>query len=63
MPPQSLYHSLSNDTIESLLEPLDSLGTVDAVAGADDALCAAATGNSLARSGHAAVKVHAVDTD
>jgi hypothetical protein len=33
------------------------------VAGTDAALCSAAAGDALTRSGHAAVEVHAVDTD
>ena len=38
---------LSDDTLESVLEPLDGLGLVDAVRGTDSGLCAAATGDTL----------------
>jgi hypothetical protein len=54
---------LSDDAVESLLEPLDSLVTVDAVMGAQSALASATAGNTLTGAGHAAVEVHAVDTD
>lgn len=56
-------YDLSDDAIEALLEPFDRLVTVDAVASADSALAAAATGDALAGTGHAAVEVHTVDTD
>ena len=55
--------SLSDDSIEPLLEPLDSLVARDAVAGTDSALASTAAGDTLTRSGHAGVEVHAVDTD
>ena len=62
--PLKIAHiDLSDDTVEPLLEPLDGLVTVDAVAGADRALAAAAAGDALTGTGHAAVEVHAVDTD
>jgi hypothetical protein len=54
---------LSDNAIEALLEPLDGLVALDAVAGANAGLCAATTGDALTRAGHAAVEVHAVDTD
>jgi hypothetical protein len=54
---------LSDDAIEALLEPLDGLVTLDAVAGTDGGLCAAAASDTLTGAGHAAVEVHAVDTD
>lgn len=54
---------LSDDAIEALLEPLDGLLTLDAVAGTDSALASSAAGDALTRAGHAAVEVHAVDTD
>ena len=54
---------LSDNAIEALLEPLDGLVAADAVAGTDSALAAAAAGDALTRAGHAAVEVHAVDTD
>lgn len=55
--------NLSDNAVEALLEPFDGLVTVDAVAGADSALAAAAAGDTLTGAGHAAVEVHAVDTD
>lgn len=58
-----VWYDLSDDTIEALLEPFDGLVTVDAVAGADSALAAAAAGDTLTRAGHAAVEVHSVNTD
>ena len=62
--PLKIAHiDLSDDTVEPLLEPLDGLVTVDAVAGADRALAAAAAGDALTGAGHAAVEVHAVDTN
>jgi hypothetical protein len=54
---------LSDDSVEALLEPLHGLLALDAVLRANTALHAPASGNTLARSGHAAVKVHTVDTD
>jgi hypothetical protein len=54
---------LSDDAIEALLEPLDGLVTLDAVAGTDGGLCAAAASDTLTGAGHAAVEVHAVDTN
>lgn len=54
---------LSDNTIEAGLEPADSLVTLDAVGGTNGALHAAAAGDALTRAGHAAVEVHAVDTD
>jgi hypothetical protein len=54
---------LPDDTIEPLLEPLDGLVTVDAVVGADGGLAATAAGDTLTGAGHAAVEVHAVDTN
>ena len=54
---------LSDNAVKPLLEPLDGLLAVDAVAGADRALAAAAAGDALAGTGHTAVEVHAVDTD
>lgn len=56
-------NDLSDNTIEARLEPLDSLVAVDAVRGTDSALAAAAAGDALTRACHAAVEVHAVDTD
>lgn len=53
---------LSDDALESVLVPLDGLGLVDAVGGADLALAPPALGNTLARAGHADVEVHTVDT-
>lgn len=54
---------LSDNAIEPLLEPLDGLVAVDDVVGADLALAAASAGDALTGAGHAAVEVHAVDTD
>ena len=54
---------LSDNAVEARLEPLDGLLALDAVAEADLGLGAAATGDTLTGSGHAAVEVHAVDTD
>lgn len=53
---------LSDDALESVLVPLDGLGLVDAVGGANLALAPPALGNTLAGAGHADVEVHAVDT-
>jgi hypothetical protein len=60
--PSNVNH-LSDDAIEALLEPLHSLVAVDTVTRAEDALASAAAGDTLARTGHAAVEVHAVDTN
>lgn len=57
------FRSLPDDTVESLLEPPDALVALDTVAGTDTALAAAAAGDTLTGPGHAAVEVHAVDTD
>lgn len=54
---------LSDDGVEALLEPPDGVIAVDAVGGADSALGAAAADDTLTGAGHAAVEVHAVDTD
>lgn len=61
-PERSTLH-LSHDTLESVLEPLDGLLLVDLVRGANLANCSPALGDTGTRSGHAAVEVHAVDTD
>ena len=53
---------LPDDTLESVLVPLDGFGLVDAVGGANLALAPPALGNTLAGAGHADVEVHAVDT-
>lgn len=58
-----MSRDLSDNAVEALLEPFDSLVTVDAVTSADPALAAATTADTFARAGHAAVEVHAVDTD
>lgn len=64
-PLKTINHSihLSDNTVEARLEPLDGLVALDAVAGTDAALGASSAGDALTRSGHAAVEVHAVDTD
>jgi len=54
---------LADDGIEALLEPLDGVIAGDAVAGTDSALAAATAGDALTGAGHAAVEVHAVNTD
>jgi len=54
---------LPDNAVEARLEPLDGLVALDLVAGTDGALAAAAAGDALTRAGHAAVEVHAVDTD
>lgn len=54
---------LSHDSIEALLEPLDGVIAVDTVGSTDSALGAAAADDTLTRAGHAAVEVHAVDTN
>lgn len=67
---QSVHHvvgikspDLSDDGVEALLEPADGVVAGDAVGGADAALGAAAADDALTRAGHAAVEVHAVNTD
>lgn len=55
--------NLADDGIEARLEPLDGVVAVDAVGGTDSALGAAAARDTLTGAGHAAVEVHAVDTD
>lgn len=55
--------NLADDGIEARLEPLDGVVAGDAVGGTDSALGAAAAGDALTGAGHAAVEVHAVDTD
>jgi hypothetical protein len=54
---------LSDNTVESRLEPLDGLVTVDLVGGTNSALAATAAGDALTGAGHAAVEVHTVDTN
>lgn len=54
---------LSDNAVEARLEPLDGLLALDAVAGTDAGLGSAAAGDALTRSGHTAVKIHAVNTD
>jgi hypothetical protein len=54
---------LSDNAVESLLEPLDGLGAVDAVRGTDGALASSSARDTLTGAGHAAVEIHAVDTD
>lgn len=53
---------LSDNALEAVLVPLDGLGLVDAVGGADSALASPALGDALAGTGHADVEVHTVDT-
>ena len=54
---------LSDNGVEALLEPLDGVVAGDAVGGTDSALGTATADDTLTRAGHAAVEVHAVDTD
>ena len=60
--PQNLS-PLADNGVEALLEPLDGVVAGNAVASADTALAATAASDTLTGSGHAAVEVHAVDTD
>ena len=53
---------LSDNALESVLVPLDGLGLVNAVGGADLALAPPALGDALTGAGHADVEVHTVDT-
>jgi len=55
--------TLADDGVEARLEPLDGVVAVDAVAGTDAALAVAAAADALTGAGHAAVEVHAVDTN
>lgn len=61
VPPPVRSH-LPDDALEAVLVPLDGLGLVDLVGGADLGLAAAALGNTLTGAGHADVEVHTVDT-
>lgn len=54
---------LPDDTLEAVLEPLDSLCLVDLVRSTDLRLASPAAGDTLTRSGHAAVEVHSVNTN
>lgn len=62
-PFSQLFKHLSDNAVEALLEPLDGLLALDAVLEADTALHPAAAGDAVTGAGHAAVEVHAVDTD
>jgi len=62
-PPRKSIAYLADDGIEALLEPPDSVIAIDTVSSANSALGAAATADTLARAGHAAVEVHAVDAN
>lgn len=53
----------SNNTVEPLLEPLDRLIALDAVAGSNVALHPSPPGNTLTGPCHAAVEIHAVDSN
>lgn len=61
--PRKRVKHLSDNGIEALLEPADGVIAGDAVGGADTALGTATAADALTRAGHAAVEVHAVDTD
>lgn len=58
-----IFSYLTDNGIEASLEPLDGVVAVDSVLGTDLGLAAAAAGDALTGTGHAAVEVHAVDTD
>jgi hypothetical protein len=60
--PPSMSIHLSDNSLESVLVPLDGLDLVDTVAGTDSAPATPTLGNALTRPGHAAVEVHAVNT-
>lgn len=45
------FHPLPDDTLESALEPLDGLVTLDLVRRSDVSLAAATLGNTLTRTG------------
>jgi len=62
-PHMQLRSITTNDTLESVLEPLDGLLLVDAVIGANLGLAATSFGNAFTRACHAAVEVHSVDTN
>jgi hypothetical protein len=62
VPSSSAVTRLSDDALESVLVPLDGLGLVDLVGGADLALAPPALGDALTGAGHADIEVHAVDT-
>jgi len=54
---------LSDDTLESVLEPLGNLLALDLVSRTNAGLASTALGDTLTRAGHAAVEVHSVDAD
>lgn len=62
-PPLSEEKHLPDNGVEALLEPLDGVVAGDTVGSTDTALGTAATDNTLTGTGHAAVEVHAVNTD
>ena len=62
--PQPIFiQHLSDDTLESVLEPFDGLLALDLVGSANLGLASATLGNTLTRSGHAAVEIHSIDTN
>ena len=54
---------LSDNAVKCLLEPFHSLIPVDPVARADSALAATAASDAGTRAAHAAVEIHAIDTN
>ena len=50
-PSHKAFDTLSHDTLEAVLVPLDGLGLVDAVRGADASLAASTLGHALAWAG------------
>lgn len=63
IPQKCSTDNLSHNTLESRLEPPDSVVLADLVALADLRLGTSPSGDSRTRSRHAAVEVHTVDTD
>jgi len=61
--PNEPVEYLSDNSLEARLEPFDGLLTLDLVRSTDVGLASATLGNTLTRSGHAAVEVHSVDTN
>lgn len=55
--------SPKSSTLGTNLEPLDSLITLDLVGRSNMCLASSTLGDTLTRSGHAAVEIHAVNTN
>jgi len=60
---KKLADDLSDNTLESRLEPLHTLLTLDLVGGSDMCLASTTLGNTLTWTGHAAVEIHSIDTN